>query len=93
MIGGAFLRSAFRTEWSHAALAAAAGAVMIESGMRLLKTAPTMPMVHLLLLVVGISSIMLSWRWLIPTIATALGVWSLAAWLVFTRPNIPRRWF
>jgi|GEM_PF-1296190 len=84
VIGGIFQHSAFRSRWSHTALACAAGAVVIEAGIRFLKTAPTMPTVHLLLLVVGISSIMLSWRWLILTVGTAMGVWSLADWLVFT---------
>ncbi|MBZ5635735.1 MAG: EAL domain-containing protein [Acidobacteriia bacterium] len=49
-----------------------------------------MPTVHVLLLVIGISSMVLSWRWLIITMATAIGVWSLAAWLVFASdPAMP----
>ena len=88
-IGGLFQHSAFPNRWSHAALSAAAGAVLVQAATRFFHTAPTMPTVHILLLVVGISSIMLSWRWLVLTIAAALGVWTLGAGLNFTPAVYP----
>ena len=88
-IGGLFRHSAFPVRWSHAALSGAAGAVLMEAGVRFLKTAPTMPTVHIFLLIIGISSMMLSWRWLILTIATAIGVWIVAAGVVLAPSGYP----
>jgi PAS domain S-box-containing protein len=80
-IGGILWHSSFPSRWVHAALSGAAGAVLVQAGIRFLKTAPTMPTVHILLLVIGISSMMLSWRWFNITLVASLSIfWGLAAW-------------
>ncbi len=89
VVAGVLWYRAFPSRWSQVALAGAAVAILMQAGMRLLSTEPTMPTVHILLVIIGISSIMLSWRWLIITVGAANGIWSLGAWLTLTPVSHP----
>jgi diguanylate cyclase (GGDEF)-like protein/PAS domain S-box-containing protein len=82
-IGRALQRGARVPGGAHGGLSMAGAMVLLQAVVRLLYTPPALPTVHILLLVVVLSSMLLGWGWFTLTIGGSLAAWGLLAWQIF----------
>ncbi len=80
-IGGALKYGVIPSRLANAAVSGAVGSVLTQAIVRLRTTPPALPSIHVVLLLLGASSILLSWRWFAVTLAGSVGSWSLSIWL------------
>ena len=84
-VGGALKYGVIPSRLANAAASGAIASVLMQAIVRLWTTPLALPSIHVILLVVGASSVLLSWRWFAATLAISVGSWSLSAWLLSSR--------
>lgn len=81
-LGGALRNGVIPVRLANSAVSCAAAAVLMQAFVQLWAKPLALPSIHFLVVILGASSIVLSWRWLAVIVTSSVGSWSLSVWLL-----------
>jgi PAS domain S-box-containing protein len=74
---------------ANAAVSCAAAAVVMQAIAQVWVGPLALPTIHFLIVILGASSVLLSWRWLVVTVAGSLAGWILSVWSLSPGDQLP----